>query len=72
MTVPPLPITIWQWQPETEGSAILKSFAGPRPMEFSPGLSWISQATGEPGLTTSRAMSLILIFPSGRQTFYNG
>jgi hypothetical protein len=31
--------------------------AKPRPIKFAPGLSWISQAVGERGLTTSRAMS---------------
>ena len=48
-----------QWEPETLPSSILKSLLAPRPRKLSPGLSWISQACGVPGLMTSRGMVLV-------------
>src|SRR5436190_7834579 len=56
ITTCPLSTTIWQCEPETEGSVILKSLAKPRPTMLVPGLSSISQACGELGFTISRAM----------------
>jgi hypothetical protein len=56
MTALPFSTTIWQWEPETEGSSSLKSLAGFRPNELVPALSLISQAAGDPGWTTSRAI----------------
>src|SRR2546428_250363 len=44
---------IWQCEPETDASLMVKSLEAPRPSKFVPGLSWISQAFGCPGLTTS-------------------
>jgi hypothetical protein len=37
---------------------MMKSFEKPRPMELMPCLSCISQAFGDPGLTTIRAIAL--------------
>jgi hypothetical protein len=59
MTNWPPSTTTWQWVPETDGSSSATSLSGPRPKEFFPALSWISQAAGEPGWTTSRAIDEI-------------
>jgi hypothetical protein len=59
MTVALSLTTIWQCEVETDGSVSLKSLANPRPMELTPGLSGISHAPGEPGLTTNRAIAVI-------------
>src|SRR5439155_26986436 len=59
----PFPRMIWQWDPDTEGSGILKSLAKPRPIVFAPGLSSISQAVGEPVLTTNRAIKFFFSEP---------